>query len=546
MFSIVGSTFSAVSSATSVVSLRLLVVMAMTQRFLVAAMLVVLCAYVVQGLYRYYRIWRLLRPMAGPADFFPPFFNIKCLIIRRNLSDMFLNTSTGLFYLLMGLTHFFGKERVFKAYLGFQPVVVLFKPEYVEALLNCSTNLKKPILYSLLHAWLGSGLLTSFGSQWKSRRKMLTPAFHFRILEDFLPIMNEQGDIFRKVLRSNTDKIVDVTPFVTACTLDIICETAMGVRVNAQTNPTSNYVKNIYRVGTNFINRTVRPWLWIDFLYQFTDEGRLYYNDIQSIHNFTKKVIRERKDTKLAERRLIEPSEDADLKKRPVFLDLLLAHHINDNSISETDIREEVDTFMFEGHDTTAAAICWCIYLLGQHPEMQTKVHEEMDAIFGSDKDRYATVEDLRNMKYLECCIKESLRLFPSVPIIGREVHKEFTVNGTVVPKGAVVVIFSYALHRDEETFPKPEEFLPDRFFPENSTGRHPFAYVPFSAGPRNCIGQRFAMMEEKIVLSSLFRHFSVQSFDHRDELSLAGELVLRNRMGIKVKFTPRHDGTAQ
>ncbi|XP_064457757.1 cytochrome P450 4V2-like [Ornithodoros turicata] len=540
MLDIVGRTFSAVSGVAYSGTLPYVLVMAATQRFLLAALVAVLCAYVVQAVYRYYKMWRVLRPMAGPADFFPPFFNIKCLIIRRSMADMFLNTSTALFHLLMGLSHFFGKDRIFKAYLGFQPVVVLFKPEAVEAVLNCSTNLKKPVLYSLLHPWLGSGLLTSFGSQWRSRRKLLTPAFHFRILEDFLPIMNEQGDIFRKVLQSNTDKVVDVTTFVTACTLDIICETAMGVRVNAQTNPSSTYVSNIYRVGTNFINRTVRPWLWIDYLYQMTEEGRLYYNDIRSIHTFTKKVIRERKETKLAELQLIDPSTDTDLKKRPVFLDLLLAHHINDNSISEEDIREEVDTFMFEGHDTTAAAICWCIYLLGQYKNAQRKVHDELDAIFGNDHSRYATVEDLRDMRYLECCIKESLRLFPSVPIIGREVQKEFTVNGNVIPDGTVVVIFSYALHRDKDTFPKPEEFIPERFSPENSLGRHPFAYVPFSAGPRNCIGQRFAMMEEKIVLSSLFRHFSVESFQRRDQLDLAGELVLRNRSGIKVKLTSR------
>lgn len=291
-------------------------------------------------------------------------------------------------------------------------------------------------------------------------------------------------------------------------------------------------------MGSNFINRAVRPWLWLDFLYLLTPQGRLYHHDIQAIHKFTKKVIRERKEVKLAEQRLIEPSSD--IKKRPMFLDVLLDHHITEDSISEEDIREEVDTFMFEGHDTTSAAISWCIYLLGRNPEMQKKVQDEMDAIFANDVDRYATVADLKEMKFLECCIKETLRLFPSVPIIGREVHKEFSVNGNVVPQGAIVVVFSYMLHRDPQSFPRPEEFFPERFLPENSLGRHPFAYVPFSAGPRNCIGQRFALMEEKIVLSNLFRRFSVTSLVPRHNLKLAGELVLRNQNGIEVELTPR------
>ncbi|XP_054919112.1 cytochrome P450 4V2-like [Dermacentor andersoni] len=452
----------------------------------------------------------------------------------------FLMTA-GLFSLLVGLTYFFERERVFKTYLGFQPVVVLFKPEAVESVLNCSTNLKKPILYSLLHAWLGTGLLTSSGSKWKSRRKMLTPAFHFRILEDFLPIMNEQGEIFAQALQHQTHCVIDITKFVTACTLDIICETAMGVKVNAQTNPTSTYVSNIYRVGSNFINRAVRPWLWLDSLYRLTRNGRLYHHDISAIHTFTKKVIRERKDVKLAEKRLITDSSD-ELKKRPMFLDVLLDHHINENSISEEDIREEVDTFMFEGHDTTSAAISWCIYLLGHSLEAQKKVQDEMDLIFACDRDRYATVADLKEMKFLECCIKESLRLFPSVPIIGREIYKEFCINGRVVPEGSIVIIFSYMLHRDPKTFPQPEEFRPERFLPENTLGRHPFAYVPFSAGPRNCIGQRFALMEEKIVLSNLFRRFSVRSLVPRDQLKLAGELVLRNKTGIEVTLSPRQN----
>uniref|UniRef100_A0A147BND3 Putative cytochrome p450 4v2-like protein n=1 Tax=Ixodes ricinus TaxID=34613 RepID=A0A147BND3_IXORI len=540
MFAIVTSTFSAVSSATSALSLRYVMVMTVTvatQRLLLCSLLAVACAYAVQVVARFYRMWKALRPMAGPPDWFPPLFNIHCLITGAAMKNVF-STSTGLFHLLVGMTHYFERERIFKSYLGFQPVVVLFKPEAVEAVLNCSTNLKKPILYSLLHAWLGKGLLTSSGSKWRSRRKMLTPAFHFRILEDFLPIMNEQGEIFARALQGHTHAVFDITKFVTACTLDIICETAMGVKVNAQTNPSSAYVSNIYRVGSNFINRAVRPWLWLDFLYLLTPQGRLYHHDIQAIHKFTKKVIRERKEVKLAEQRLIEPSSD--IKKRPMFLDVLLDHHISEDSISEEDIREEVDTFMFEGHDTTSAAISWCIYLLGRNPEMQKKVQDEMDAIFANDVDRYATVADLKEMKFLECCIKETLRLFPSVPIIGREVHKEFSVNGNVVPQGAIVVVFSYMLHRDPQSFPRPEEFFPERFLPENSLGRHPFAYVPFSAGPRNCIGQRFALMEEKIVLSNLFRRFSVTSLVPRHNLKLAGELVLRNQNGIEVELTPR------
>ncbi|EPY85615.1 hypothetical protein CB1_000362018, partial [Camelus ferus] len=170
------------------------------------------------------------------------------------------------------------------------------------------------------------------------------------------------------------------------------------------------------------------------------------------------------------------------------FLDLLL--NVTDdegNKLSHEEIREEVDTFMFEGHDTTAAAVNWSLYLLGSYPEVQKKVDNELEEIFGKS-DRPATLEDLKKLKYLECVIKESLRLFPPVPFFARNLNEDCDVGGYKIVKGSQVIIVPYALHRDPRYFPDPEEFVPERFLPENSKGRHSYAYVPFSAGPRNCI----------------------------------------------------------
>merc|ERR1719273_1268493 len=111
-------------------------------------------------------------------------------------------------------------------------------------------------------------------------------------------------------------------------------------------------------------------------------------------------------------------------------------------------------------------------------------------------------------MKYLECCIKEALRLYPSVPIIGRDIEKDTYIDGQMVPKGTCVIVFVHNLHRNPIIWDKPEEFIPERFL--ESSKRHPYAYVPFSAGPRNCIGQRFAMMEEKTILSHVLRRFAM------------------------------------
>lgn len=155
--------------------------------------------------------------------------------------------------------------------------------------------------------------------------------------------------------------------------------------------------------------------------------------------------------------------------------------------------------------------------------------------------DRPPTLDDLKKLKYLECVVKESLRLFPSVPFFARNLNEDCEVAGYKIVKGSQVIIMPYALHRDPRYFPNPEEFKPERFFPENLKGRHSYAYVPFSAGPRNCIGQKFAMMEEKTILSCILRHFWVESTQKREELGLAGELILRPSNGIWIKLKRRN-----
>ncbi|CAN7942101.1 unnamed protein product, partial [Ixodes hexagonus] len=192
------------------------------------------------------------------------------------------------------------------------------------------------------------------------------------------------------------------------------------------------------------------------------------------------------------------------------------------------------------GHDTTAVGISWALYLIGLHPRVQERIQDELEDIFGSDTERDATMNDIRRMKYLECVIKEAQRLFPSVPLIARLLQQDWKYDGYIVPKGTVCLVAIYVLHRDPDAFPNPEEFIPERFLPENGAGRHPFAYVPFSAGPRNCIGQRFAMMEMKTLVSRVLRNYTLHSMDQRDKIQLAAELVLRPRDGLRMKLKSR------
>ena len=135
-------------------------------------------------------------------------------------------------------------------------------------------------------------------------------------------------------------------------------------------------------------------------------------------------------------------------------------------------------------------------------------VAKELDQVFG-DSDRHFTTEDSSKLKYLEACIKEGLRLYPSVPAIQRTINEDVELDGYQIPTGASINLSFYALHRNEDLYPEAMKFKPERFLLQDADNhRHPYAFVPFSAGPRNCIGQRFALLEEKVVLSSLLRRF--------------------------------------
>ncbi|CAL4170143.1 unnamed protein product [Meganyctiphanes norvegica] len=149
-------------------------------------------------------------------------------------------------------------------------------------------------------------------------------------------------------------------------------------------------------------------------------------------------------------------------------------------------------------------------------------------------------MDDLPNLKYLECCIKEALRIYPAVPFFAREITKEINIDNYVIPIGSTVQVMTYALHRDEEHFPDPEVFKPERFSTENCKDRHPYAYVPFSAGPRNCIGQKFAMMEMKIMLATIIKQIKITSQEEQKDISVLGEVILRAENGIMVKIEHR------
>lgn len=401
---------------------------------------------------------------------------------------------------------------------------------------NSMAILKKSEVYDKFIPWLGTGLLTAEGTKWKQRRRIITPSFHFSILEQFVDVFEENGNILLSKFKEVVDRdSVNIFQYVTDCTLDILSESAMGVSIKSQEGKNKEYVTSVKEFNRILITRAFSATLSNDYLFMLTGDYKIYKRSLKIMHDFTNSVIENRmKELKNKKDNHNFDDSGINAKRRLAFLDLLLNATIDGKPLSKEDVREEVDTFMFEGHDTTAFSILMTLYLLADHQDIQTLARNEQKDIFGSNKEANATLQDFNEMKYLDLVIRESLRIFPSVAFVGREVTEDIEYKGNIIPKGTVASIFIYGINKDRDYHEKPDEFIPERHLTSN--GKH-FSYIPFSAGPRNCIGQKFAMLEMKSVISKILRNFELLPAIPVYKPILAMEAIFRPTNGVNIRL---------
>ncbi|XP_075735784.1 cytochrome P450 4V2-like isoform X2 [Rhipicephalus microplus] len=358
------------------------------------------------------------------------------------------------------------------AYYGPQPFLLGVSPTVFEAILSSNVNLNKSFIYRMMKPWMGNGVLTSDRETWRTRRKILTPAFHFKILDNYMHIMNRRTKEAVDKLMQLGEKPFDILPILRLAAFGMLFETAMGVNINEEEVTNKKLLHTTDDLAASIISRVLKVFNWSDTLYYMTQEGKSFLKKARYIREYNEKIIQQRKAQYI--------SGEAGCGSRKSFLDILLHMHIDEKTLTEQEVAEEVATFFIGGFDTTAMATSYTLYLLGHNSGIQDKVHAEIDTIFANDKQRSVTAEDIKKLKYLECVIKESLRLYPPVPLVARNIDED--------------------MH----------------------------------------IGQRFAQLEEKIMLTHILRNFRVESLVRKEELQLQLEIVLRPLQGIQLKLTPR------
>lgn len=423
-------------------------------------------------------------------------------------------------------------RRIWVFWLGTIPHVIPTCPEEVAKI--CKTLTPKSYGYKYLSDWMGSGLLTNNDpTDWKKKRRMLTPAFHFDVLKQYVDIFTKNTlllvEQWEKCVENGND-VVDVQADMTYLSLDNIGECAFGVAFNAINERDSPFVKATLDASKLLMDRFSNPLFSSDLLYKLSPSGRRNSRALKILHQYSRDAI---------QRRASELESGKDASRQKYFLDILLtARDENGLPLTDKEMQDEVDTFMFEGHDTTSSGLMWTLYILSLHSDYQEKVFQEVDSVLNGKQ--VPDYSDLQRMEYLTRVLKESHRFLSPVPGVSRELDVPMEFGGQLLPKGTTIAIQPISVHMNPDVWENPQEFNPDRFRPEQFSKMPPFSYIPFSAGPRNCIGQNFAMTEEKAVLSVLLHKYIFSFAGKSTSVKMHGEMVLRNRGSLFLRVQRR------
>ncbi|XP_077526053.1 cytochrome P450 4V2-like [Haemaphysalis longicornis] len=496
---------------------------------------------------RWLRKWVLLRTMPGPGtDWFPPWFLLSQY--WKYGKDLWKRDATTVAQMAINHAARIYEGKTFKFYVGMSPFVILHTHEASEVLLTSKKNLKKPFVYSFFNPWLGSrNMLTSEGHVRKSKARLFKAAFTTAYLKFSIGIFNRNSKIFAEnieaIARNSQEKAVDCFEMVHLCVMDNATQAILGEDLELQKKNNQQYAHGYPTMTWLLVARFLRPWDWFDSLYSVTSDGKVWKDTIQKIEAVHLTAIKKRalalKSQLAGINKISEMGEDNAHVLHAADSYLMSNLNCPDYTMQEA-VYDTVST-TFAATDSSTAAICWAIYLLGLNPDKQTKLQKELDDAFGQGVEHEYTSGDLEKLPYLDCCFKEATRLCPPFPIFGRELTEDLVIDGHTVPAGTTCMVNLYTLHTNKAVYTDPEMFIPERFLPENSAKIPPFAFLPFSGGVHPCLGQKFGYAQSRVVLATVFSKYSVESTLPLEELSLGFEVSLRAKEKLNVKFRRRN-----
>lgn len=401
-------------------------------------------------------------------------------------------------------------------------LVVLAHPEAVERVLRTRRdNYVKGSVYDGARILLGDGLVTSEGPLWQRQRNLARPAFTTPALQGYLEAMAEStGEALDRWASREPGAPLDAQGEMSRLTMDITGRTLFGMDISDQSGHASAaFTAALKAIGKRGPSDLQLP-LWVPtpgnlrFRGTLRELDALVYAIIERFHTL--------------------PAEQVEHTLLGAYMGSRDPE--TGEAMSDRQLRDEVITLYLAGHETTASLLAWSLYCLSRNPQASARVVAEIDATLGGEVPDLAQLKALR---YTEQFIDEVLRLYPPAWTIARNAMEADEVMGYGVPRGSMVMLPIYMTHRMRAFWPDPEVFDPERFSPSAAKDRHPFAWLPFSLGPRMCIGMHFALYEAKMVLGLLLRRFSVRLAVDQD-IGCRAQGTLRPARPIRVFLTPR------
>nr|XP_058970357.1 cytochrome P450 3A29-like [Pocillopora verrucosa] len=422
--------------------------------------------------------------------------------------------------------------RVFGMYLFRTPFLMVADPEMIKEILvkefqkfhdrKLIVNFPKPY----------DRMLTLVpGQKWKDIRITLTPTFSASKMKQMMTFMNESVDTFiDKVDKiSETGEIVDFHKWLQSLTMEVILSTAFGVRAETQTTENDPITERAKKV------MTPKPIVGLTLLLPFGDRLLNYLNDpfeFDPIGSVAANIIAER------------TTENSNRKaKRRDLLQMMLdaKEETGGQKIDNEDIQAQSLVFLIAGYETSSTTLGFVFYHLAIDTHVQDKLRDEIDRMWPEDE-ASPSYDLLHRMEYLEMVINEALRMYPPGFVLQRDCNETCTIKGVKIPQGMPIMVPCYAVHHDPEIYPDPEKFDPERFTEDEKAKRHPYAFMPFGHGPRQCVGMRFALLEIKLTLVRLLRKYKLE---RTEKTAVPLDYVVTSTMScpqgqVMLKVSPR------
>lgn len=405
---------------------------------------------------------------------------------------------------------------VYNDFLG-RRMVYVRHPEHIhDVVLRKAANLRKGLDYTDarfgLASFLGSGLLTNDGEAWKRQRKLVQPAFHMRRIAGYADTM---VSFTQKMLNTwHNGQAIQLDAEMSALTMQIVATSLFSEDISgeiAQVSWSMNVLQDLLTSPSMLLPA------WIPTPIQRRRQQATAVLD-RIVYGFIADWRRHGADR-------------GDL----LSMLMLATDEENDAGMSDKQIRDEVVTLLLAGHETTANTLNWTFYLLSQHPEVEAKLHEEIDRVLGR---RPAMLVDLDQLCYTKAIIEEAMRLYPPAWSFAREPVSALEMGGYQIPAGTEVRVMTYHAHRDGRWWPNPHAFQPERFLVEDSH-RPKYAYIPFGGGPRICIGNQFAMMEAQLALATIAQRYRLR-LQPGEQVVAMPKITLVPKYGIKMRVEER------